>query len=128
MTGHIVNVLIKESHTFSMIGELVEDPLIVLANDFARAFKKEEIVKRFEEAKKAWMEDASLLELVEKQKEAQKALALTVKEGRDEDYAKAKKAFAEAKERVDNHPVSINYRTAAEELVDELSLLQEKLK
>lgn len=128
LTGHIVNVLIKESHTFSMIGELVDDPLIVLANDFARAFKEEEVVKRFEETKKAWMEDESLLELVEKQKEAQKALVMTVKEGRDEDYAKAKKALAEAKEKVDSHPVSINYRTAAEELVNELSLLQEKLK
>ncbi len=128
LTGHIVNILIKESHTFSMIGELIDDPLIVLANDFARAFREEEVVKRFEEAKKAWTEDESLLKLVEKQKKAQKALAFTVKEGRDEDYAKAKKAFAEAKERVDNHPVSINYRTAAEELVDELSLLQEKLK
>ena len=127
LKGHIVDVLIKESHTFSMIGEMVDDPLIVLAKDFKKAFANEEAVIRYEDARKAYEADASVKALRDELERLQKEVSIAAKESRDEDYQKAKVAYLKAKEAYENHPVVLNLSAAGEDLRRELNLIMEKL-
>ncbi|MBQ7249767.1 MAG: tRNA (N6-isopentenyl adenosine(37)-C2)-methylthiotransferase MiaB [Bacilli bacterium] len=127
LKGHIVDVLVKESHTFSMIGELTEDPLLLLAKDFAKAFQNEEVVIRYNEAMKAFKKSESVQRLRDELEASQRALALSVKEGKDEAYLGAKKTYLALKEKYENHPIVMNLHSAQEELQRELDLIQEKL-
>ncbi len=127
LKGHIVTVRILESHAFSMIGELVDDPVLVLAHDFAAAFKNEEAVTRYREAKKAYEDDESVKSLREELESLQKEMSLAAKDDRQEDYQKARAAYLKAKERYESHPVVLNLSSAGEDLRRELNLIMEEL-
>ena len=127
LKGHIVSVKIQESHAFSMIGEMVDDPLLVLAKDFAKAFKSEEAVLRYDEALKAYQEDKGVQTLRDALQKLQREMSLAAKEDRQEDYQKVRADYLNAKERYENHPVVLNYASAGEDLRGELNLIMEKL-
>ena len=127
LRGHIVEVRITESHTFSMLGELVEDPIISLARDLRLTLMEGEVAKRYASCKKAYEEDASLLALRDNVEAAQRDMMRLAKEGDDEGYAKAKKEYTSLMERYQSHPVTQNLVSAGEDLRAELLTVMEAL-
>ncbi|MBO5528125.1 MAG: tRNA (N6-isopentenyl adenosine(37)-C2)-methylthiotransferase MiaB [Bacilli bacterium] len=117
LRGHIVDVRITESHTFSMIGELTEDAWITLAKDLSASLKEnEEVSKRYFECKKACDEDKSVALLQEKISVSQKEMMRLASAGDDAGYLHAKKEYEAAKRELESHPLVQNKLSAYEEL------------
>ena len=116
LKGHIVNVLIKEDHAFSMIGELVGDPILYLADDLVRALGKEGAVLAFNEAKKAYEEDKEIASIRNRIEEAQKAMVQCAANNDDEGYLKAKNEYTSLMDLYKKHPVVLNLETAESQL------------
>ena len=122
LKGAIVSVKVIEDRAFSMIGELTEDPLILLAKRLGETLRKEEQVEVFFSARKSFLEDPALKELRAKMEDAQKRMMSSAAAQNDEDYVKAKKDFESFKKLYEEHPVTKNYLSAQE---DVLPLLKE---
>ena len=122
LKGAIVSVKVIEDRAFSMIGELTEDPLILLAKRLGETLRKEEQVEAFFSARKSFLEDLALKELRAKMEDAQKRMMSSAAAQNDEDYVKAKKDFESFKKLYEEHPVTKNYLSAQE---DVLPLLKE---
>ena len=122
LKGAIVSVKVIEDRAFSMIGELTEDPLILLAKRLGETLRKEEQVEAFFSARKSFLEDPALKELRAKMEDAQKRMMSSAAAKNDEDYVKAKKDFESFKKLYEEHPVTKNYLSAQE---DVLPLLKE---
>jgi len=120
LRGHIVDVRITESHTFSMMGELVDDPWICLARDLRDSFLDEPVCKRYFACKKAFEEDGSCQKLRDEMEHAQRAMMNAAKQGDDAAHAQAKKEYLDTKQAYESHPVVRNLITAGEELREEL--------
>ena len=116
LKGHIVDVKIEESHTYSLIGTLVGDPLVYLAKDIAKALGKEATVQQYFAAKKAFEEDASLREINAEISAKQKEMVAFSAENKQEEYQKAKKEYLALKQTYDNHPLVKNLLFAQDEL------------
>ena len=116
LRGHIVDVRVEESHTFSMMGSLVEDPWISLAKDLKASLLEEECAKRYFACKKAFEEDAGAQALRDQIEAAQLEMMRASKEGDDIGYAKAKKDYVHLKEEYENHPCFRNLVNSGEEL------------
>lgn len=130
LKGKIVEVKINQSHTYSMIGELVDDPLLIMAKEVGRELSNEPLAKTYFEAKRAYEEDESASQLRQQIEDAQKDMVAYANKGDDEGHAKAKKAYLEAKTLYENHPVVRNFETAKEDLepllVQVASLINER--
>ena len=122
LKGAIVSVKVIEDRAFSMIGELTEDPLILLAKRLGETLRKEAQVEAFFSARKSFLEDPALKELRAKMEDAQKRMMSSAAAQNDEDYVKAKKDFESFKKLYEEHPVTKNYLSAQE---DVLPLLKE---
>ena len=122
LKGAIVSVKVIEDRAFSMIGELTEDPLILLAKRLGETLRKEEQVEAFFSARKSFLKDPALKELRAKMEDAQKRMMSSAAAQNDEDYVKAKKDFESFKKLYEEHPVTKNYLSAQE---DVLPLLKE---
>ena len=122
LKGAIVSVKVIEDRAFSMIGELTEDPLILLAKRLGETLRKEKQVEAFFSARKSFLEDPALKELRAKMEDAQKRMMSSAAAQNDEDYVKAKKDFESFKKLYEEHPVTKNYLSAQE---DVLPLLKE---
>ena len=122
LKGAIVSVKVIEDRAFSMIGELTEDPLILLAKRLGETLRKEEQVEAFFSARKSFLEDLALKELRAKMEDAQKRMMSSAAAQNDEDYVKAKKDFESFKKLYEEHPVTKNYLSAQG---DVLPLLKE---
>lgn len=122
LKGAIVSVKVIEDRAFSMIGELTEDPLILLAKRLGETLRKEEQMEAFFSARKSFLEDPALKELRAKMEDAQKRMMSSAAAQNDEDYVKAKKDFESFKKLYEEHPVTKNYLSAQE---DVLPLLKE---
>ena len=116
LKGHIVDVKIEESHTYSLIGTLVGDPLVYLAKDIAKALGKEATVQQYFAAKKAFEEDASLREINAEISVKQKEMVAFSAENKQEEYQKAKKEYLALKQTYDNHPLVKNLLFTQDEL------------
>ena len=122
LKGAIVSVKVIEDRAFSMIGELTEDPLTLLAKRLGETLRKEEQVEAFFSARKSFLKDPALKELRAKMEDAQKRMMSSAAAQNDEDYVKAKKDFESFKKLYEEHPVTKNYLSAQE---DVLPLLKE---
>lgn len=122
LKGLIVPVEVVEDRAFSMIGELTEDPLILLTKKLNEALLKEDDVIEFFSARQAFLKDPALKELRQKMEDAQKRMMSCAASKKDEDYVRAKKDFEAFKKQYEEHPVAKNYVSAQE---DVLPLLKE---
>ena len=127
LKGSIVDVKILESHVFSMIGELVDDPLIALAKQLKKELDKEPALKDFIAVKAQLDEDQEIALLQNEIKNLQKEMTLALKHGENEVYEEKKKAYLEAKDRFDNHPLVQNYRAYQEDAANLLLQVKEIL-
>ena len=127
LKGHIVDVKIDESHTYSLIGTLQGDPLIYMAKDIAKNLHKEDVVQAYFAAKKAFDEDVSLAALTQEISAKQKDMVRFSAESKQEEYEAARHDYLQAKKEYDAHPVVINLQNAEEELEPFLKEIQERL-
>ena len=122
LKGCIVPVRIVEDHAFSMMGALVEDPVISLAKRAGKALGNEPVAKTYLAAKKAFEESKVVSSLRNEVETAQKEVTRLSAAGDDIAFARAKKAYRSAMDAYRNDPVVQNFETAKEEME---ALLQE---
>ncbi len=122
LKGCIVPVRIVEDHAFSMIGALVEDPVLSLARRAGKALENEPVAKTYLAAKKAFEESKVVSSLRAEVEKAQKEVARLSAVGDDVAFAKAKKAYRSSMDAYRNDPVVQNYEASKEEME---ALLQE---
>ena len=127
LKGQIVQVRIKESHTYSLIGELVGGPLLYLAQDLAAALKEEPLSKAYFAAKEAYETDASVIAFRNRVETTQRVFAKASAQD-EEAYEKAKADYLEAKRDYESHPVVVNFANAIEDLRPLLLDVEEKLR
>ena len=109
MVGHIIKVKITESHTYSLIGEVVneKDP-IEIAKELSENLKNEPVLMEYLRLKELFEKDEELKVLRER-------IALAKAKGDDETYKSLKEMY-------DNNPLVFNYYKAEE---DAMNLLRE---
>ena len=123
LKGHIVNVYINESHTYSLIGTLVDDPILVLASSLKEKIEKEDSYIRYIECKNAFESSSFLKQLKEEMEEKQKQL-VNKSFKTDEDLLPLKKEIDELKKAYFNDPVYLNLQSS----IADLSSLLEQIK
>ena len=126
LKGHIVEVKISESHTYSLIGELCDDPLIYMAKDLATHLGEEEASKRFFAALAAFQNDPSVKAARDELEAAQKAYVQSSQNG--EDVARKKQSYLDAKAHYEEHPLVANLESAVSDLKPLLEQVEAALK
>ncbi len=112
MVGKIIKVKITESHTYSLIGEVIsDDPIIQKAKELKECLKNEPVLEEYLRIKAIFEVDESLKELRQKIAESK------AKNEKDE-YDRLKQMY-------DNHPLVINYYKAKEEAMELLKGLHD---
>lgn len=119
LKGCIVKVKAVESHTYSIIGELVGDPLIYLANEVANTLKKEPIAKDYLKISHAIELDEELIASVKKLPELKKEMALSLSD--KPKWEEAKRKYEETLSYLTNHPL-LNNRDVLSPRCEELLL------
>ena len=127
LKGLIVPVRIIEDHAFSMIGELCEDPLILLGTRLADCLKEEPQAKAYLEAKKSFDLDSSLQSLRGQIEDSQKKMMSFANQKKDEEYLKAKKEYEASLRSYQEHPIFLNLKHAKEDLEELLKQISEGL-
>ena len=127
LKGAIVSVKIVESHTFSMIGELVDDPLLALTKNVKEELEKEPAFASYLAAKKAYEENEELSELRKAIVSSQREMALALKNGEESLYEECKKRYLECQERFNTHPLVCNYENYKADLAALLEQVKETL-
>jgi tRNA-2-methylthio-N6-dimethylallyladenosine synthase len=122
LKGSIVPVKIIEDHAFSMIGELVEDPLLSKAKTLADAMKEEPLLKEFLATSAALEKDPSVLALREETKVAERQMVSLAKAYPDE-YVGAKKKYDDLMARYLAHPLVKNYQALHDDVATLLSTI-----
>lgn len=107
LTGAIVKVKVLESRTYSLIGELVEDPLIAKARDVQYLMSLDPIIKEYLRLDEKVRQDPSIKELGEKLVAAKKALALSLND--ETLYDENKKKYEDLKEEIATNPLLANH-------------------
>lgn len=120
LTGCFVQVKIKESHVYSLVGELAEDPLIAKARDVSFQMHCDPLLKEYLKLDQAVQNDPEIKSLGEALLEKKKKLALAF--GDDVSYPNAKREYEEVLQKIRNHPLLHN-RDALREQVEQ-TLLQ----
>ena len=118
LTGCIVPVKIIETHTYSLIGELTEDPLILKAKDVSFQMSKDPILKEYLTLEESIRNDSELKKLATTIVEEKKAMAENFTNG--EEHARHKAKYIEALGALKNNPLIANRNEL-------LSLVEERL-
>ena len=103
LRGLIVPVKIIEDHAFSMIGELVEDPILSLTKALASSLKQEPVIAEFLATSAALEQDPSILALRQEIKEAERQ-AVSLSKVHPEEYLPAKKKYDDLMKRYHDQP------------------------
>ena len=126
LRGLIVPVKIIEDHAFSMIGELVEDPILSLTKALASSLKQEPVIAEFLATSAALEQDPSILALRQEIKEAERQ-AVSLSKVHPEEYLPAKKKYDDLMKRYHEHPLVKNYEALHDEVAVLLKSVSEAL-
>lgn len=118
LKGALVPVIIKESHTFSLIGELVGDPLLLKTQDVAYLLRHDPIMKEYLKLDEAVRNDTEIKALGDSFVESKKALALSM--GDAKKYEAAKKVYEDVLTKIKNHPLLANREALLETVTETL--------
>ncbi|MBQ2069969.1 MAG: tRNA (N6-isopentenyl adenosine(37)-C2)-methylthiotransferase MiaB [Bacilli bacterium] len=116
LKGAIVKVRIVEDHAFSMKGELLDDPILVLAKKAKAALAKEEAVIRYKSYKEKVDSSSEIKNLREKIESSQRKMVVLASEGKGEEAAKEKAHYEALMDEYKNHPLILNLASAGDEL------------
>ena len=116
LKGTIVKVKIVEDHAFSMKGELIDDPILVLARKAKAELAKEEAVIRYKDYKEKVDSSIEIKNLREEIESSQREMVRLASEGKGEEAAKEKVHYEELMSEYKNNPLILNLSSAGEEL------------
>ena len=116
LKGTIVKVRIVEDHAFSMKGELLDDPILVLAKKAKAALAKEEAVIRYKSYKEKVDSSSEIKNLREEIESSQRKMVVLASEGKGEEAAKEKAHYEALMDEYKNHPLILNLASAGDEL------------
>ena len=116
LKGAIVKVRIVEDHAFSMKGELLDDPILVLAKKAKAALAKEEAVIRYKSYKEKVDSSSEIKNLREEIESSQRKMVVLASEGKGEEAAKEKAHYEALMDEYKNHPLILNLASAGDEL------------
>ncbi|MCI2111789.1 MAG: tRNA (N6-isopentenyl adenosine(37)-C2)-methylthiotransferase MiaB [Bacilli bacterium] len=119
LKGAEVPVKIKESHTYSLIGEMVGEAIVHKAEDVAYLLRRDPLAKEYLRLDEAVRGDPEIKKLGEDLVSAKKAMALSM--GRSEEYEAAKKTYEGLLRKIKNHPLLAN-RAALQGAVEDILL------
>lgn len=128
LQGEIVNVKIDESHTYSLHGVLVDDPVVVLAKKLSKSMQNEPILKEFLELKDQIAKDSDLKDLKENISKVEKEMNKAKVENRLEDYSLLKEKYELLNKEFNENPLVMNFNNVSEEAFDLLKQVEESLK
>lgn len=126
LKGALVPVLVKESHTFSLIGELVGDPLLLKAQDVAYLLQHDPVVSEYLKLDQTVRESPDIKKLGESLVDAKKNLALSM--GDHEKYVAAKAQYETVLSSIKNHPLLSNRETLKGAVEETLLAVRDELK
>ncbi len=126
LSGCFVKVKVKESHVYSLIGEMVEDPLIAKANDVAFLLNCSPLIKEYLSLDKTIQNDPEIKELGENLVNKKKELALSLTD--QEKHKIVKEEYEEILNKIKNHPLLNNHDALKQDVEDELLLIRNILK
>ena len=116
LKGKITKIKVIESHAFSVMGVLAEDPLLCLGKEAARKLANEIPAKRYFECRKAYEEDPSIKALLSEIEAKQKKMVKLAASHQDEESRLAKTEYDALMERYYSHPVVSNLASALDDL------------
>lgn len=125
LAGCLVPVKITASHVYSLIGELMEDPLILKAKDIAYLMSLDPVLKAFKELDEEARSSKEIEELGEDLAQKKKAFALSINDPGA--YEKAKADYLRTLALVEGHPLLQNREALLEAAASELRLIKEML-
>lgn len=126
LTGCLVPVKVTESHTYSLLGELVGDPLILKAKDVAFLMSKDPLLKEYLALDESIRNDQAIKALGEGLIQSKKAMALDMMD--KEKYASDKKAYEEILAKIRSNPLLANREALMDRVEEELLAVRDALK
>ncbi len=126
LSGCFVPVKVKESHVYSLSGEMVEDPLISKAKDVAFHLNASPLLKEYLSLNEEIKNDPEIKELAEKLVETKKAMATSMSD--KDKYSSCKKEYEDILKKIKNHPLLNNHDHLKELVEGELLIVREALK
>lgn len=126
LTGCEVNVHITENHTYSLFGELVEDPLFAKARNLAYLLSLDPTMSRYLSLDKEIREDKEIKELAEKLVEYKKEMSLSM--GDEKAHKEAKDKYDHVVDLISHHPLLVNRDDLKDDVENNLRYVEGKLK
>lgn len=126
LKGQIVEVKILEDHAYHLFGELLEDPILILAKDLKDKILDEPSVKEYLQVSKQVEEDPSLIALRKEIKDIQQHLVPLAKINQNE-YLLARATLDEKRKEYQEHPLVSNLNSLTEEVSSLLSTIKGRL-
>lgn len=108
LKGEIVDLKIIENHCHYLVGELLEDPILIKAKGVKKALLEEPEVKEYLRLNKQIEEDEEIKALQDKIGETQKKLVASLGD------AKVKAEYESLREKLDSHPLIQNRESLRE--------------
>ncbi len=121
LKGCIADVKVTESHVYSLLGELTEDPLISKAKDIAYLLEKEPILNEYRRLALAVKEDVTLQKALKDLPYLKKNLALSMDD--EKKHQEALKAYQEVEKIVESSLLLKNLDAMKDSYEGELSLI-----
>lgn len=106
LKGCLVKVKVNESKTYSLVGELIGDPLLYKAEDFAFHLKRDPLIKEFLAIQEEISSSDEIKKLSDDLVAIKKKMALDM--GDKEKHQADKKEYEALLEKIKNHPLLSN--------------------
>lgn len=126
LTGCLVPVKVSESHTYSLLGELQEDPLIAKAKDVAFLMSKDPLLKEYLRLDAAVRQDPSIRALGEDLVASKKKMCVDL--GDKALHQKDKEAYEALLGKIHDHPLLQNREALMSQVEEELLQVRDALK
>ncbi len=126
LSGCFVDVKVKESHVYSLSGEMVEDPLVAKAKDVAFLLSCSPLMKEYLSLDETIKNDPEIKELAEKLVESKKRMAISMND--KEKYLFFKNEYQETLTKIKNHPLLNNHDNMKGLIEGELLIVRETLR
>ena len=120
LVGCIVPVKIIESHTYSLIGELVGDPLLHKAKFVGDLLRRDPVVEEYQRVDQAIKEDGKLMEAIDSLPQVKKDAALSIG---SLNYEEKRNTLLKLEDMLNTHPMIKNREnlySQIQDLIEEL--------
>ena len=126
LTGCLVQVKVTESHTYSLLGELVDDPILAKAKDVAFLMSKDPLLKEYLRLDEDIRKDPEIAKLGEDLVATKKKMCLDLADKAL--YEQDKKAYEAVLLKIRSHPLLANREALRSDVETSLLEIRDSLK